>query len=274
MKSLKKYITESKTKNETYHIKDFIIQPSAQDDIDDNVIISRLPIKSLTQIKGFAELTDDDIQQTNLNVSIGHVPIQNLNGCCEKVYTITLHDLPKFKSFEGTLKQAQYINLEDTHLLNYKGLSTIKPFLMPEFTTFTHTNKVPQTGNFDFTELNHLKGSIMFTGLGFKELTNMHVNLKGTFSIADVPNYKSAHNIWTHVQSVSQLIFSRKVHIETHLLGILRIKNLEKFILISDSNTNKIYQIIAKYIPLKSMSDIMRCKQELTNAGFKEAAQF
>ena len=78
------------------------------------------------------------------------------------------------------------------------------------------------------------------------------------------------HNAWKDLQSCESYMQRRDIHPESGLLGLLRVKNLNSIY----CDENSPLSIVAKYVPLRTMSDIMKCKQELINAGFKSNAKF
>ena len=271
MKSLNTYIAESESKSKTkkYNVEQFLHLEQY-----DNLLISDIPIKSLTEIDGLSQLSGQDIG-VPIQLIIEKTKIRDLTGCCKRVRSLRLYDIPTFKSFKGDLKQATSIILEDIPITNYDGLTELHS-AGPKPKTFEHIAKDTKLTKYDFTNLNAVTSTLTLNGLGFDKLTNLHVNLNASLNLSNLPCFTSAHNIWKHVESAAQLIIVSNVNIHTSVLGILRIKELRTFmrLSISQPDQKRIYDIIAKYIPLKSMSDIMRCKQELTDAGFKEAAQF
>ena len=77
-------------------------------------------------------------------------------------------------------------------------------------------------------------------------------------------------NVWEDLHSCMIYFQLGTIHSDSGLLGLLRVKKLKQ---IGCDNKSPL-SIVAKYVPLRSMSDIIRCKQELINAGFKSNAKF
>jgi hypothetical protein len=73
------------------------------------------------------------------------------------------------------------------------------------------------------------------------------------------------HNIHKYIFSC-RYIDLRNNPIKSHVLGLLKIKNLEYV----DLDNRKVQAIIVKYVPL---GDIFECQSELIEAGFEEYAQ-
>jgi hypothetical protein len=75
----------------------------------------------------------------------------------------------------------------------------------------------------------------------------------------------SLHNIHKQIESVNLMLFDKN-DIKSHILGLLKIKNLTG---VQISN-RKVDAIINKYLPL---GNIIECQSELIEAGFEEYAQ-
>ena len=81
-------------------------------------------------------------------------------------------------------------------------------------------------------------------------------------------------NVWQHIKQCVHIILWDSLNEKSPLLGFLRIKKLNELEISSHRLADEASDIVEKYIPLKSMSDIIRCKQELIEAGFKDNARF
>ena len=77
-------------------------------------------------------------------------------------------------------------------------------------------------------------------------------------------------NVWEDLHYCDTYAHVGTIHSDSGLLGLLRVNGLKK---IGCDNKSPL-SIVAKYVPLRSMSDIVRCKQELIEAGFRSNAKF
>ena len=96
----------------------------------------------------------------------------------------------------------------------------------------------------------------------------------GTFQCFDNPikSLKGIHKIIEEIDGT----FIIPDSVESNILGVLKIKNLGKIIFKSPSNEDtkkEISDIINKYLPNPSPSDIIDCQNELIDAGFEEYAE-
>ena len=114
-----------------------------------------------------------------------------------------------------------------------------------------------------------------FTNLTLKSLKGSPKETKSFY--CECAPHVDLKNIWTHVLNSKVMYMGGTLNKKSPLLGFLRIKNLTEVNLTEHVSTQlviKAVDILNKYLPLKSMSDIMKCKQELIKAGFKSNATF
>ena len=84
-------------------------------------------------------------------------------------------------------------------------------------------------------------------------------------------------NVWKHLHRCKTYKQTGHIHKESGLLGLLRIKDLNQIRLrgLDMIGSPSIQMsIVSKYVPLKTMSDIIHCKHKLITAGFKSNARF
>ena len=161
----------------------------------------------------------------------------SLEGCPEEVYNLWC-DETTITSLKGGPKKATFIDCEhNKHLISLEGC--------PE-------------------ELNQLRcGSVGITSLkgGPKRVNELNVHYNSQLIL---------RNMWEHLHYCKIYRQYGTIHPDSGLLGLLRVKGLKKIISDDDSPLS----IVKKYVPLKSMSDIIRCKQELIEAGFQSNTKF
>ena len=77
-------------------------------------------------------------------------------------------------------------------------------------------------------------------------------------------------NVWKNLHYCKIYYQDGTIHPDSGVLGLLRVNGLHAI----NCDNNTPLSIVKKYVPLRSMSDIMKCKQELIEAGFKSNARF
>ena len=77
-------------------------------------------------------------------------------------------------------------------------------------------------------------------------------------------------NVWEIIEQCDQYVQHGIINVNSKILGLLRIKNLK---IIRAHMYSPLY-IVAKYVPITTMSSILQCKRELIEAGFASNAKF
>ena len=78
--------------------------------------------------------------------------------------------------------------------------------------------------------------------------------------------------IWENLEFCKDYQQYGVINEQSAVLGLLRVNGLRR--IWCANNDNSPLEIVKKYVPLRTMSDIIRCKQELIKAGFKSNARF
>ena len=219
--------------------------------------IQNIKISSLTDIEGLQETKPQSLILTNL-------PIKNFKGTPKSTKIVHAHNCRKLKSCEGLSPNVHKLTIGlHTPITNLKGL----------------------TNNDEYEELIINNGIFeRWTGHTIKKAEFIEINSAKleslNYCVPDVTSlmlYDCVHinlsNCWKPFKRVYELSFhftSDNLN-PTPVLGLMRIPQLKLF---SPAPGDPVLKIISKYIPLKSMSNIMHCKQELINAGFKDYAAF
>ena len=200
----------------------------------------------------------------------------------KKVHTLDARGVKSLVSLEGLPPNVKVNNL----LCNYTSITSLKGcpkelgMLWCDGTSITSLKGCPKKLDAlwcDGTLITSLKGCP-------KELDKLWCDNTLITSLKDGPervgniscSYNShliMKNVWEDLHYCEEYVQFGMINSKSGLLGLLRVKGLKK-IGGDDSNSKSPLEIVAKYIPLKSMSDIMRCKQELINVGFKSNAKF
>ena len=97
----------------------------------------------------------------------------------------------------------------------------------------------------------------------------------GRFVIRDCPKLTSLSHCYKTITQCNMLQFKWQT-VKTALLSVLRIKDLHILASMHNDQAIKFEQavrIINSFLPIKSMSDIMKCKQELINANLSQYAK-
>ena len=76
--------------------------------------------------------------------------------------------------------------------------------------------------------------------------------------------------VWVDIHYCESYEQYGKINKDSGLLGLLRVNRLNRILCESNSPLS----IVKKYIPLITMSSIMKCRQELIDAGFRSNAKF
>lgn len=139
----------------------------------------------------------------------------------------------------------------------------------------TSLKGAPETWNDRFdcaeNELTNLKYAPHTVKGSFKCHTNKLTSLEGAPSSCknfSCQNNKltSLHNIHKIFTSIDNNLHCKRNPITSHVLGVLKIKNLNNFTM----DNKEVETIINKYLP---EGNIIECQQELIEAGFEDYAQ-
>ena len=87
-----------------------------------------------------------------------------------------------------------------------------------------------------------------------------------------IKTIKGIHQIFEYINGELAVPDS----VESNILGVLKIKNLKKFYFSNDISSyvkSDISEIVNKYLPNPSPSDIIDCQNELIDAGYEEYAE-
>ena len=125
-------------------------------------------------------------------------------------------------------------------------------------------------GNYELTSLVSGPGQVMKAAF-FDE--NLLMSFEGApFYIGDSAyfndnQFRSLHNIHTHIKYIGGSLYLNGNPITSHVLGLLKIDGLKAVFL----DDNGVQSILNKY--LDNDRDILDCAEELVEAGFEEYAQ-
>ena len=136
---------------------------------------------------------------------------------------------------------------------------------------FYHLESCPKLVVLDEMPDQHLKELILGNIVSLSSLHGItpsihHLLLHNFYSIR---GFSQVHTLFTRCDELTLEVEEEHKLKVGPILDILKIPNLKK--LKSDAAP---YQILSKFVPLTSMSDILRCRQELKNAGFAKFAEF
>ena len=163
--------------------------------------------------------------------------LQNLYGCPEKVHTL---------------------------IINHSGLKNLKGSL-------NSVDKLFLTGNYDLVSLEGCPQNVYafscYGSTSLKSLSHCPKYIEQKFVTSFCSNLV-LHRVWEDIHSCPEYVHFGAIHPKSGLLGLLRIKNLKVV-----NGTSAIINIINKYLPIRSMSDVMKCKQELTANGYDHNAR-
>jgi Leucine-rich repeat (LRR) protein len=99
------------------------------------------------------------------------------------------------------------------------------------------------------------------------QITSLNGCPKEVVGVLDLSNnkLKDLHDIHKHIKSCGRIDVAKNP-IKSHILGLLKIENLEKVFL----DNKDVKEIINKYLPL---GDIFACQSELIESGYEEFAK-
>ena len=207
--------------------------------------------ESLTSLKGAEQIKCKSFKINDC------AKLETLKGIPSKIPTMFVCNVcPKIKSLKYCPQHVDIFNCDMTGISTLEGSpEKVKTYscggILWDEVGYTQTNTVLKT----------LKGCPKETDSFYCECAP-HVDLK---------------NIWTHIHYSEEMHMSNTLNRNSPLLGFLRIKGLTQVNVSqteTDSHVFGVLSILNKYLPLRSMSDIMKCKQELVKAGFKSNAKF
>lgn len=110
------------------------------------------------------------------------------------------------------------------------------------------------------------KGGANLGGLGVNSFETLPESVGGDLFLSN-NKFKSLKNIHKHIKNIKGELYLNQCPIESHVLGVLKIKNLTR---INMDNKN-IQKILNKH--LSGDRDVLACQNDLMDAGFEEFAQ-
>ena len=183
--------------------------------------------------------------------------ISKLRGV-KKVKTLDASNVKSLVSLEGCPEEVAVLRCSGTIILSLKGGPKKATFIDCDY----NKHLITLEGCPD--ELDQLwcaETSITSLKDGPKEVNLLVVDRNPQLIL---------RNVWEHLHYCKTYYQDGTIHTDSGVLGLLRVKGL-KSILCDDTSP---LSIVSKYIPIRSMSDIVKCKQELIEAGFKSNAKF
>ena len=201
---------------------------------DNTITVIDPNIKSLAEYEPLQKET-----YGSLKISSNCVSLETLEGCPSTIENISIYGT-KIKNLVGLPKRCISLSL----------------FGCENFRRFD--------GGPEYVENLHCEHLII------SSLDNCPKQIDNQFS--DQHNHLVLRNVWTHIHECGEYYHTGDLDPDSGLLGLLRIKKLIEVIF--EDQDEQLETIINKYLPLKTMSDIIRCKHELIEAGFKSNARF
>lgn len=101
---------------------------------------------------------------------------------------------------------------------------------------------------------------------GFNSFEGIPEEVEGDFYLGG-NKFESLEGIHKHIKRVYGEIFFNNTPIKSHVLGLLKIKDLFRVIL----DNQEVQNIINKHI--RNGRDVLACQNELIDAGFEDFAQ-
>ena len=201
--------------------------------------VFRVPkdIRSLTKIDIPLKFTELHIRNNDL--------IVNLKGCPSQIKNVVITHCSNLHSLIGLPRKMIDIGLLNIPLKNLRG----SPEEVDKMTC----------------------GTVISANKYLKSLDGAPKIIHNKFIVGNAPNLEY-HHVWETIHACSMFKQTGTMRPEVGVLGILRIRNIK-----SCGNTEQTCEqlrIVNNYLPIRSMSDIIRCKQELIDAGFKSNAVF
>ena len=139
-------------------------------------------------------------------------------------------------------------------------------------------------GNFECwynLELTSLKGmpqegvnNVYINKCELESLEGIAPHIKGSITLDANKRITSLKHIYRHLKSCREMRIGAEV--ESNILGVLKIKNLEKLSIVDERHfeaKEDISNIINKYLPNPTSDQIIDCQNELIEAGFEEYAE-
>ena len=177
-----------------------------------------------------------------------------------------------------------WYNLELTSL---KGMPQegVKSFHIRDC-SLTSLEGAPQKINGDFNcagnyTLTSLKGmpqegvnNVYINKCELESLEGIAPHIKGSITLDANKRITSLKHIYRHLKSCREMRIGAEV--ESNILGVLKIKNLEKLSIVDERHfeaKEDISNIINKYLPNPTSDQIIDCQNELIEAGFEEYAE-
>ena len=218
-----------------------------------------------TNIKSFEDVDFTGVELTKL--SLNHFHLKNLAGLPKNLEFLHVIEC-ELDSLSGSLPKVLTMNL-----LECKGIQDLTGLHIPSADVFTIAGGTIRS--FRGHTITHMLNDLILEEVKIETFEHCPSSIK-VLTMENV--YKiSYHNIYKYIKHLEQL------HIDflvpdmldysklkpSPILGILRISGLTTL-----ESVFHPFSILSKYIPLKTMSDIIRCKQELIDSGFKEWGAF
>ena len=203
--------------------------------------------------------------------------LTSLEGCPEEIDTIVC-SYTKIQSLKGCSPRVKNVWCQrNEHLVSLEGCPRVVEMLSCSNTKITSLEGGPDQATsiwcFNTPLLKTLKGcpqstvdnlDCMNSGLTTLEYCSPEIN----HLIVNHNSNLILRRVWEHLKRCTFYDQMGVIHPKSGVLGLLRVQDLEYVFGDEDGPLT----IINKYLPLQTMSNVIRCKLELTNAGFSTNA--
>ena len=234
-----------------------------------------IPLNGTKTLKEVSELRE--IKRIKKINAYGVASLVSLEGCPEEVDGLWCNET-SITTLKGGPKKANKINCSDNkHLISLEGCPEKLDALWCENTSITSlkggpkkATKIDCDNNKHLISLEGCPEELDILWCVKTRITSLRGGPKKIIRLVLDDNPQLIlHNVWEDLHYCNRYDQEGIIHKDSGLLGLLRIQKLKEI-----QSTHTALNIVSKYVPLRTMSDIIRCKQELIDAGFKSNAIF